>query len=363
MTLSNFWRNTPSCCIRAFLGLYSQLSIFLVSLNAKQPRIAVYTVDLVAGAARADLRAFELYRQLQTYHLSYFEFIHIASLKLALINALKRKRLSCYLEQLGAKDSEQLTIRIKAILRKLNIQRVVAIDDYRHTAELLRAARELGIASVALQHGCNLSSPMFPQERRAFDKLIVWSDFFARQYKQFCPEQTVVVCKHPRYRQPLVLNRKLTKTVLVIEEVGIATELLYEFLVALILKSEFVLRLRLRPGHKTPSAAYRKFFTDDQCLASSDVFDDLCSAAVVIGSYSSVLYQALLVGCGVVVLHSDRYAEPLLVADVASFAQVPEQLLSAIAIEMQLSDADRQRRCEVIWGGRDDGDLASQLLG
>lgn len=363
MTLSNFWRKLLSYSLKAFFRLYSKLSIFLASITANQPKIAVYTVDLVAGAARSDIRAFEIYRHLQTHRLGYFELIHVASLKRALVNALQRRRLCCYFEHLGAKESEQLTFRIKAILQKLNIQRVVAIDDYRHTAALLLAARELGIPSVAVQHGCNFSAAMFPQARRVFDKLIVWSDFFAKQYRQFCPEQALVICPHPRFLQPLPLNRKLAKSVLVIEEVGVVTDQLSEFLVALTLQSEFTLRLRLRPGHKTPSAAYRKFFTDAQCAVSSDVFDDLCSTAVVVGSYSSVLYQALLVGCGVVVMQSDLCAEPLLAADAASFAHSPEQLLTAIATEMKLPDAERHRRREVIWGGRNDGDFASHLIG
>lgn len=356
MTVPN-WHHCRSSFPKFLLRLYSFLAIRFVSLfTTISSPVALYTVDTVAGKANCDPRAAEIYQLLKKQRCNYFEFVHVSSLKRALLNIVRRRRAVCFFEHLGAQNAE---LQLAAIFRRLKIQRLFSIDDYRHTAPLIIAAKKLNIHTIAVQHGCNFSQAMFPKNRPVFDNVIVWSDFFAQQFSSFCPEQKITICQHPRYQQEFIQSRN---AIMLVEEIGIAADQLEQFLLPLAIQVQFPIYLRLRPGQKQPSALYRKFFTGNQCLNSDDVYQDLSQVAVVIGSYSSVLYQAILVGCGVVVYPVPYFTEPIVNKKAATLAATPEQLQSAITAELSITDAQRYRRREEIWGSKNSNSFEAVLF-
>ena len=330
-------RNYLRCrLLRLYLKSLSVISVFAQSFRGE--KVALYSIDKAIGLQGIDPRALYIYKHLEKG--SFFEFLHVGSLWQSCLNTFKRKRAVCFFELFSQHQLAKFFIALK-------VKSLISIDDYRHTGRLVSLAREMKISSVAIQHGCNFSKEMFPKDLVLFDKLIVWSDFFSTQYREFLPKQKTVVCEHPLYRKPLLDQKAIGSSVMVVQELGAGIE---PFLLELSKQMQLSRYLRLQPGNCNPTASYRSYFSKEQLLSSDNLYDDLGNVSVVVGSYSSVLYQAILLGCGVVVCQSESVARPLLEQGVGSFASSPGELVEAIRRELCVDDAERTRRKELIWG-------------
>jgi hypothetical protein len=72
---------------------------------------------------------------------------------------------------------------------------------------------------------------------------------------------------------------------------------------------------------------------------------------VAVGTYSTVLYEALLAGVPIVWMKTARaYGRELAEEGLAEAAERPEDLPGAIRKAVALTDSERRRRRERIWG-------------
>lgn len=174
-----------------FLSLiYSLLTFFTTFIL--RPKIAIYSVDKISGKYKNDFRINAIYDALHGQNAKYVEFFHTIFGRQFLINLWSRARWSVYLESLDilawvmrpeaipenfipqsfGDDNERkfaefiiqkyiINARIsrirvsilRSIIKLSGIKVVLSIDDTRYYQDLVKAAHVSGIKFYAFQHG------------------------------------------------------------------------------------------------------------------------------------------------------------------------------------------------------------------
>ena len=125
---------------------------------------------------------------------------------------------------LRAEGSERQTQFWQWLFRLLGIQRMIALDDSRHTGELRLACKREGIETLAYMHArfnkyhVGLSKP-------CFDKYLVWAPLWRDQLEQMNEDyknSQIVVSGHPRLTSTGLVDRlSMTVRILWLEESNI----------------------------------------------------------------------------------------------------------------------------------------------
>jgi hypothetical protein len=251
------------------------------------------------------------------------------------------------------------------------VRRAVIFDDNRHNHELIAACRSLGIPILGFQHGvfnkfhAGLMAYGFSGSRaHAFDRYGVWSDLFRdrllRDTALYKPEQVFIAGP---VRPPVGAASAPARPagdsstggkirVLAVSEPLARKREVAVFLKTLLEDPRFELCLKLRPGESEKSLeGYSLPATRVRLLQSGTVYEAFAQADVAVGTYSTVLYEAALTGLPIVWIKTTRsYGRELVEEQLAEAAERPEDFPEVVLRAFGLSEAERGRRRERIWG-------------
>jgi hypothetical protein len=395
-------------------GKWAMLALALASLAAfrlTRRDTLFYIIDHVGPGLRQDFRFTPLYRELERGGFRYAEYAHTLSPYQAIKNLFRRRRPVFFLESAdfwarlaggwmptpevempsGAPDAtEDRALRallpvvldgctqsiarqrvLKRALRFQHVRRALIFDDNRHNHELVAACRSLEIPVLGFQHGvfnkfhAGLMAYGFSGSRsHAFDRYGVWSDLFRdrllRDSALFPPERVFVAgpVRPPEVplsstdRSKRLAVPKGTIRVLVVSEPLARKREVAAFLQILLKDPRFELYLKLRPGESERSLEeYSLPPSGVRVLRTGTVYEAFAQVDVVIGTYSSVLYEAALVSVPIVWMKTTRaYGRELVEEHLAEAADRPEKISDAIQSALALPDAELRRRRDRIWG-------------
>jgi len=275
-------------------------------------------------------------------------------------------------------ESCALSIARQRILKRglqfQRAQRAVIFDDNRHNHELVAACLSLGIPVLGFQHGvfnkfhAGLMAFGFSGGRpHAFDRYGVWSDLFRerllRDSTLYGPDRVFVsgpvrppeeTSTRQTGRHPADGATRSTKgiRVLVVSEPLARKQEVAPFLRALLRDPQFELCLKLRPGESDRSLKeYGLPAERVRLLQTGTVYEALEQVDVAVGTYSTVLYEAVLAMVPIVWMKTSRaYGCELVEEHLAEAATAPEELPAAIRRAVAGQDAELRKRRELVWG-------------
>jgi hypothetical protein len=396
-------------------GKWAMLALSIASLavfRIARRDTLFYIIDHVSPGRREDFRFTPLYRELERSGYRFAEFAHTLSPHQAIKNFFRRRRPAYFLESadflaqisgirvpapvvelspLEKPSVEERALRalvpvtieacmqsiarqrvLKRALRFQRVRRAVIFDDNRHNFELIAACRTLGIPVLGFQHGvfnkfhAGLMAYGFTGARpHAFDRYGVWSGLFRdrllRDSALFAPERVFVAgpvrppeisaAEMEKMRKPADPAGKIR--VLVVSEPLARKNEVAAYLRVLMQDPGFELYLKLRPGESEKSLEeYSLPASGVHLLRTGTVYEACAQVDAVIGTYSSVLYEAALMSVPIVWMKTTRaYGRELAEEGLAEAAESPEALPAVIRRAHALSSDVLRLRRERIWGG------------
>jgi hypothetical protein len=403
---------------KGFLGQGAMLLLSLLSLAAfrlLRRDTLLYIIDQVSPGLRADFRFAPLYAELAREGFRCAEYAHTLSPRHALGNFFRRRRPVFFLEaadfaaslvfrppaatevklRFDASDSiENRALKalvptvlegctrsaarqriLKRALRFQRVRRAVIFVVNRHIHELVAACLALGIPVLGFQHGvfnkfhAGLMAYGFSGARpHAFDRYGVWSGLFRerllRHTELYKPEQVFVAGPvRPPDASPAGPARAGRIRVLVVSEPLARRREVAPYLQKLLEDPRFELLLKIRPGESGKSLEEYSLPADRvRLLQTGTVYEAFAQADAALGTYSTVLYEAVLAGLPIVWMKTTRaYGRELAGEQLAEVAEEPEDCPEAVLRAVALSEAERARRRESLWG-REIRDGAAALV-
>ena len=372
-----------------------------------------FVIDHVSPGLRHDFRFDPLYRAFDREGFRYAEFAHTLLPRQALGNFFRRRRPVFILESAdtwarwrglkipppaveaplsgGSVEDRALWALVptmlafcafsvarqrmlKRALRFQHAKRAVIFDDNRHNYELITACHALGLPVLGFQHGvfnkfhAGLMAFGFSGARtHAFDRYGVWSDLFRdrllRDSALFDPERVFVSgpVRPPEESalrrtgvqgsRPKAPSERVIRVLVVSEPLARKREVA-PYLQELLRDPQFEVCLKLRPGESGRSLEeYGLPEGRVRLLQTGTVFDALAEADVAIGTYSTVLYEAVLAQVPVVWMKTSRaYGRELSEENLAGTAGRPEELPGAIRKAVAQPELELRRIRETVWG-------------
>jgi hypothetical protein len=372
-----------------------------------------YIIDHVSPGLRHDFRFAPLYREFDREGFRYAEYAHTLLPRQALGNFFRRRRPVFFLESadawarwtgrritppeakapsaVGSVEDRALWALVPTVLefcarsvarqrilkRALQVQharRAMIFDDNRHNHELVAACLSLGLPVLGFQHGvfnkfhAGLMAFGFSGGRtHAFDRYGVWSDLFRdrllRDSALFDPNR-VFVSGPVRPPEDAALRRASKRRtegtaaspkrirVLVVSEPLARKHEVAPYLQILLRDPQFELYLKLRPGESDRSLEEYSLPAERvHLLRSGTVYEALAQVDVAVGTYSTVLYEAVLAQVPIVWMRTSRaYGRELTEEHLAEAADRPEELPGVIRKAVAFRDSEFNQRRDLVWG-------------
>ena len=374
--------------------------------RARGRAVAVYTVDIVSPGLRHDFRIDPIYRELERRELSYGEFVHSLGGVGAVQNFFRRRRLSIDMQAMamletrpavnmspaasiragdmpadraqffsalareGCRASSEAVRKYRALRRLVRLHRprfALVLDDSRHTHELVAACRSEGVYVVSYQHGVFnryvvglMAYGFLDGKPHCANAYGLWSDYFRHRLlrdSRLYDASTTFVCG--MLRSPGLdveaKGRSSEGRVLVVSE-SQRTEEIVPFVAQLLEGEAHEVTLKLRPGEQVPTP-WRPLLELGLATSKQSVYDAVRDCDVVLGTYSSVLYEAaFLLKPLVVVKTTAPVGDELVQESLAELASGPDGIEQAVTRAVALPISELERRRAVLWGeGRVDG--------
>ncbi len=389
------------------VGEGAMLAASLASLAAfrlTRRDTAFYIIDNVSPGMRQDFRFAPLYREFDREGFRYAEYAHTLLPRQALGNFLRRRRPVFFLESAdawarwsglkiappswadpsagGSLEDRALSALVPTLLaacahsvarqrilkRALEFQRArraVIFDDNRHNFEMIAACRSLEIPVLGFQHGvfnkfhAGLMAFGFSEGRpHAFDRYGVWSNLFRerllRDSALFGPDRVFVSgpVRPPEETPSRAGGSPDRIRVLVVSEPLARKHEVAAYLQTLLADPQFELYLKLRPGESERSLEEYSLPADRvRRLRTGTVYEALEQVDVAVGTYSTVLYEAVLARKPIVWMSTSRaYGRELAEDHLAEAARKPGELAGAIRKAVAASNAELEARRELVWG-------------
>ena len=236
----------------------------------------------------------------------------------------------------------------KLVLSVLKPRSLLCLDDSRHAYPLVAAAKHLGIKTIGLQHGLNLNE-YFPghtcigfsaKRSHAYDDYLFWSDYFRNRFlplSEIYSESNTHVSGALRSlpAQSSVNRARETVRVLAIEESELPSREFTPYQDALNVDPRIKLSIRQR--------------SDNEYQSLSDALSD---ADVVIGAYSSVLYEAIAALRPVIVIPSKHHlsAAHLAAENLADLFLSPSSATDTVLRAALIHRTVLEQRRRIVWG-------------
>lgn len=409
--LSGVSRNLKRLLSRlGFATLAGVSAIALVWFRIGRKDTVLYAIDKISPGLNHDFRISPVYRELRTRGYRFGEYVYTGGGWPALVNAARRRHPAVYLEALTATSAwitrrrtaapcgaEGVTLRagddaaflarvadkmlawchesafkvrvLRQVLRLQRVRRAVILDDSRHGNELAAACRSLGIPTLGYMHGLlnryhpGLMAYGFQSARRhAFDLYGLWSEYFRRRVLAgdlYTEDNTFVYgpLRLPS-RAEIDAARSAPPTghavrVLLVYEPRAVQEDVLRYVQPLMRDGRFSIALRFRPGEDVPWLAHTLVTSgrNVRIIRGGSLYAALADVDVVVGTYSTVLYEAALVLRPAVVLNTTfTYGHEMAMDGLAEFAETPGDVAHRVLSAHAQPEAERIRRRNVIWG-------------
>jgi hypothetical protein len=401
LKLRTFFKKLKTSSLQFLLALVSAISF--VHFLFKKPASILYIIDQVDAGRGYDLRLKGIYQQLQTRNLSFLEFAHCNSLTASFRNIFKRRRPVVLLEPLlntirwvqnlflksSDKTSEDFSstlndfevldkqiaksalalaansarnyLILKKLISYLQPNFALALDDSRHANEFLASCKQNKLATLTYQHGLTLNKYFVGHACYGFnarrshtaDYYCFWSEYFRNKLIEFSNIYTnsntfVAGPIRELFFAPALKTSKSEKiTVVVISEPKLLTSEILPYLEQLNSSNLFRLILKVRPGQHVPTQ-----YDNIALERIEDLKEAFELADVVIGCYSSLLYEAICYQIPLVVIPSSSkyFAIDLIRNKLAQLAEKPSEIVQCIVKANQLPSSELAERREIIWG-------------
>ena len=390
--------------------LVSLISLLIFRLGDR--KILLYAIDKVTPGLKHDFRLHAVYQELAARGTRFGEYVHVGDAQAVLSNLRRRGRPVVFFEALASAlhrlwgspsgsgasehgaavfdgDTESAFLEsvarhalgqaarsafkvrcIRTLLRFWRPRVALVLDDGRHAHELVAACRSLGIYVLGYQHGLGLNRfsvglmcyGFGAARRHAFDSYGLWSEYFCQKLVR-CSElydrSNTFVCGNLRPPKRDVLRPTAQDSgsvekpvrVLVISEPRAVSEEVVPHAARLVNDTRFELLLKLRPGEKISHDYWGDVARHIQPLTTSTVYEAFEQADVVVGMFSSVLYEAILARKPVVILKSSSPFAPSLPREgLAEWAESPDDIQVVILRARALPGEELERRRDVVWG-------------
>jgi hypothetical protein len=391
---------------RGSLAIMTCASLLLFRLLRRDTLL--YVIDQLSPGLDHDFRLSPLYDELRARGYRVAEYAHTLSPRLAIRNSLRRRRPVAFVESFGelldsggplevislslppssgVPDLEsalqlalvpqvlswchQSAARYRRIRRALGIhgaRRAIIFDDNRHNHELVAACKGLSIGVLGFQHGilnrfhAGLMAYGFAGARRHdFDRYGLWGPTFVerilRDSDLFEAGRLFVAgpVRPPasgREREPADRPKAVAvRQLLLVSEPLARKHEVNAYLRPLLEDPRYRLHLKLRPGERWEALQeYGLSMQQAEIVQTSTVYEAFEHAHVVIGTYSSVLYEALLALRPIVWLKTSMaYGAELVQEGLAEEATSPEEIRRAIERAASLSIEELERRRDRVW--------------
>ncbi len=202
------------------------------------------------------------------------------------------------------------------LLKKRNPKQIFIVVNYGQ-GDLIKAAKDLGVEVIELQHGTiskyhlgysypNAKVPLdyFP------DKLHVWNEFWKDIIKYPIPDQDIVVKGFSFFNQQkdrYATNKKIDNQIIVLSQGSIGNQMSeiilenYQFL------KDYIIIYKLHPGEYTRWQNYKALvelskFDNVTIVKDSDLYELFSFSKYQIGVYSTAIYEGLEFDCQTVLL-------------------------------------------------------------
>ena len=261
-------------------------------------------------------------------------------------------------------ESERQVQFWQRVFRWLRVERLVCLDDSRHTSELRLACQREGIETVAYMHArFNEYHVGLAQPR--FDRYLAWSDFFCEALYKLNPEykkSRVTVCGYPKV---IPLNKAKRDTqpplrVMWLGESNIDSTELDPYVEALARMEHVAVTYRGKPGYEggipyqLPADAY---WDIDE---TSDFFESLRinGIEVVVGTHSTALMECWLVGVPAIMIRcSYDYAWGLVESGIIEGCVDAREFPGQILELADMGEEKLKERRKKLWGDQPEWNL------
>jgi hypothetical protein len=254
-------------------------------------------------------------------------------------------------------ESERQTRFWQWLFRWLCVQRIVCLDDARHTGELRLACKREGIETIAYMHArFNEYHVGLAQPR--FDRYLIWSGFFRDALYELNPEykkSRVTVCGYPKVI-PLNKTKRDTEPplrVMWLGESNIDIIELNPYVEALVGMGHVEVTYRGKPGYEGDIPYQLSANACWNIDKTSDFFESLRvnGIDVVVGTHSTALMECWLVGVPAIMIRSSYdYAWHLVEDGLIPGCLNPGELNHEIKKLVTDKASEIKSRRERIWG-------------
>jgi hypothetical protein len=349
----------------------------------KKKRILLYSIDKVSGEFQNDFRLDSLYGALHEAHVSYVELLHTVPGSSMLRHLWVRRRLVMYLEafdwitlpfvlrikrqikpmlpshidELSQQEVQLFSFLIEkyvsmTVMSKLRckifrglfkwngFKALYAIDDVRHYGEIMYALKTLHVPSVGIQHGHFTKYHVgWLKIAKNFstgkpDTLVVWSGYWKAELLRLDPlfaSDDIVIGGAPSLNSPVAVEDDDVVTVLVPFETDADTLMVGECIRVLLSDPRFRVIFKVRSDMSVENQLKKYSLQEHPRLSvRTKIIEDIQSVDVVLGTYSTFLYEMIMLLRPVVLLETRLdYGEGMIKNDLA-VSTAPSLLIETI---------------------------------
>lgn len=408
--LRNSRRYISTAILESFLIAVN--CIMLMKFSMKRDYLLLYSIDQVTSRAGCDFRIEGVYQEINRRKIEYVEFFHTSSHKLSLKNIFKRGRAGVVMESsimsfiirktmgidgkvkkflddvnisiqsdLGFNRYRHILMNIlgtsysKYILMKvytklLNPVLSLIVDDGRHANELVASLKNRNCLCIGFQHGLTFNKYFVGlcgykfnnHKSHAFDLYGFWSNYFQKKMIRISDlyedSNTFVFGMIRENSNAASINdvkRGERIRVLIISEPKLSKDCVRRFMEKISECQNFEISIRIRPGEDLSIAKsiYGDIWSRASVKSQNSLKEDLSSCDVVLGAYSSVLYEAIFLMKPVVMIETENIykAHDLHENGLVTLCGNPGNICYDILEAAALTESELQERKIAVWGG------------
>lgn len=352
-----------------YMNKISRLSILIVSWLAvckwlvMRPQILVYSPDIVGASERFDPRVLGLRRALQVGQVSFGEILHTIPGKRFYHNLIRRRRVAWYLEAGKA---------LPWLLRLVKPKQLWILDDLRYWHIIIQAARNAKIQVYAFQHG--RFYPHMPVTDEMPTQYFVWNDYWRSRLIALSPffsrhADRIAVGGRSSVSVPLMFPKPHGHmTVLLPFEASAKPPEIRPYIEKLLAVPDTVVIFKLRPDHSrmAQTAPYDLdgLHAGDRLRVATVLSEtELADINVVLGTYTTMLYEMIEIGKPVGILKtSTTQAEDLLDEHLAELVNMSDDMGMQIRRLLSIPENVLRERAKKFRVDRDLQETLKKLL-